>query len=428
MYYYNKSRQNRSFVRILKNKELAMVAFSFSSLAGRLRRSEIRELLKLTRLPETISFGGGLPDPAIFPYDAVREASIHAIEERGNLALQYCPTEGEPFLKEELKAFMARQGEAVSTENMLVVSSSQQGLDLLSKVFIDPGDPVIVERPTYIGTIQAFRAFDADFQGVDMDNDGIMLERLEKLVIGLVDAGRKPKFIYLIPDFQNPSGITLSRERRKRLLEIAREYDLFVVEDSPYSELRFRGEKIPSLYSLDTDGRVLLMKTFSKIFCPGFRIGWVVGPSAVIEKMTVAKQMTDLCTSAYVSILAAYLLSDGHIDRQIEISKMLYMRKCEVMLKALERFMPRVDGVSWSRPDGGMFLWLRLPDYMDTAEMIHDAVELNVAFVVGCGFFHDGSGKNTMRLNYSYPTEERIIEGVGRIARLVKKRLRLAIV
>ena len=404
-----------------------MIEFPFSSMAGRLKRSEIRELLKLTRRPETISFGGGLPDPAIFPYDAVKAASTKAIDECGRLALQYSPTEGEPFLKEQLRDFLGRQGIRVDTDDMLVVSSSQQGLDLLSKVFIDPRDPVIVEKPTYVGAIQAFRAFDADFQGIEMDRDGIDPDQLERLVIRLIDDGRKPKFIYLIPEFQNPSGLTLSYERRKRVLEIANKYNLLVVEDSPYSELRYNGETIPSLYTMDIEGRVLLMKTFSKIFCPGFRLGWVVGPKPVIEKMVIAKQGTDLCTAAFVSMVAAFLLKDGHVDRQIEISKQLYRRKAAVMLDALETLMPREEGIWWSKPDGGMFLWLRLPEYMDTLEMLNEAIELKVAYVIGSGFFYDGSGANAMRLNYSYPSEHQIVKGIGRLARIVKKRLRVSV-
>lgn len=403
-----------------------MINFEFSSLAKRLRRSEIRELLKLTILPETISFGGGLPDPAIFPYDAVAEASARAIKERGRQALQYSPTEGEPFLKEQLAAFMKRQGEDVIAEDLLIVSSSQQGLDLLSKIFIDPGDPVIVERPTYVGTVQAFQAFGADFQGIDMDYEGIIPEKLERCIIRLLEEGRRPKFIYVIPDFQNPSGITLTLERRMKVLEIASKYELLVVEDSPYRELRFRGPMLPSLFTLDKEGRVLLMKTFSKIFSPGLRLGWMAGPKEVIEKMVIAKQGTDLCTSAYTSILAAYLLMDGHVDKQIEVSKALYARKAEVMLGALEKHMPKIDGLTWSKPDGGMFLWLELPEYMDTMEMIKDAIDMKVAYVIGSGFYHDGSGRNAMRLNYTYPSEENIVEGITRLARLVKSRMPVA--
>lgn len=397
-----------------------MTDFRFSSMAGRLRRSEIRELLKLTRDPETISFAGGLPDPAIFPYEAVEAAAAKTIRENGRLALQYCPTEGEPFLKEQIVQFMARHGEKADQSNILVVASSQQGIDLLSKIFLDPGDPIIIERPTYVGTLQSFRAFDADFHGIDLDEDGINPEELEKLVIRMIDAGRKPKFVYIIPDFQNPSGITLSLERRKEIIALASKYDLVIVEDSPYRELRFRGDLLPSLYSLDTEGRVIQLKTFSKIFCPGLRLGWIVAPPQVIDKMVMAKQGTDLCTAAYVSILAAYMLQDKSVDRQIEISKNLYARKIKVMLNALEEQMPKIDGLSWSKPDGGMFLWLRLPEYMDAVEMIADAIKVKVAYVIGSSFFYDGSNRNTIRLNYSYPTEEQIVQGISRLAHLVK--------
>ncbi len=400
-----------------------MANFQFSSMATRLRRSEIRELLKLTRNPETISFAGGLPDPAIFPYAAVEAASLKAIRESGRHALQYSPTEGDPFLKEQLVKFTKRQGEDVTAENMLVVASSQQAIDLLGKIFIDPGDPIIVERPTYVGTIQAFRAFDADFQGVELDKHGIIPEKLEQTVIRLIDAGRKPKFVYLIPDFQNPSGITLTLERRREVLALANKYDLTIIEDSPYRELRFEGDLLPSLYSLDREGRVIQMKTFSKIFCPGFRLGWINAPAEVIDKLVMAKQGTDLCTASYVSIIAGYLIQDGYLEKQIEISKKLYRRKAEVMIESMEKYLPKIEGLWWSKPKGGMFLWLHLPEWLDSNDMIQDAIDVKVAFVIGSCFFYDGSGRNTMRLNYSYPTEEQIVEGVRRLADVIGRRI-----
>jgi 2-aminoadipate transaminase len=399
-----------------------MADIRFSSLAGRLKRSEIRELLKLTRKRDVISFAGGLPDPSLFPLEAVKQATLDAISDRGELALQYSPTEGDPFLKEQIVSFMSRQGEKVSGDNMLITASSQQGLDLIAKVFIDPDDPIIVEMPTYLGAIQAFRTFKADFHGIEMDYDGIIPDRLEDRVKKLVASGRKPKFVYLIPDFQNPSGITLTLERRRQVLEIASKYDLFVIEDSPYREIKFEGELIPSLYSLDTEGRVLYLKTLSKIFCPGFRIGWMIGPGKVIDKLVTAKQSADLCTSAFVSIVAAYIIENGHLETQIEKSKKLYFKKSRVMLKALEEYMPDLEGLSWSRPKGGMFMWIKLPQYMDTVEMFMDSVTMNVAYVIGSTFHHDGSGKNTMRLNYSYPSEQQIVTGIRRLSNIVKKR------
>lgn len=399
-----------------------MAYIRFSSLAGRLKRSEIRELLKLTRRPDIISFAGGLPDPSLFPLDAVRQATACAIDERGDLALQYSPTEGDPFLKEQIISFMQRQGEKVDPEKMLIVASSQQGLDLIAKVFIDPDDPIIVEMPTYLGAIQAFRTFNADFHGVGMDYNGVIPDQLEDIVKKLILEGRKPRFVYLIPDFQNPSGITLSLERRKRVLEIASKYDLFIIEDSPYREIKFEGKLLPSLFSLDTEERVLYLKTLSKIFCPGFRLGWMIGPRQVIDKLVIAKQSADLCTSAFVSIVAGYIIKNGYLESQINKSKKLYAHKSKVMLGALNEYMPPIDGLSWSKPEGGMFMWLKLPEYMDATEMFMDAVNMSVAYVIGSAFHHDGSGKNTMRINYSYPPEGQIVTGIRRLSNLVKKR------
>jgi 2-aminoadipate transaminase len=401
-----------------------MIDIRFSAMADRLRSSEIRDLLKLTRTADVISFAGGLPDPTIFPYESVKQAAVRAIDERGCLSLQYSPTDGEPYLKGQIAGFMARQGDAADPAQILVTASSQQGLDLLGKVFIDRGDPIILEKPSYLGALQAFRSYDADFHGIEMDSDGVMIDRLEREIVKLIDDGRKPKFVYLIPDFQNPSGITLSYERRLKVLELASKYDLLIVEDSPYRELRYMGETLPSLYSMDKDGRVILMKTFSKIFCPGFRIGWMVGPSQILNKLSIAKQSADLCTSAFVSFVAANFIADGHLESQIEASKKIYSRKSKVMFDALAEYMPKVDGISWSTPEGGMFLWVTLPEEIDATEMIRDAVEAGVAYVIGQSFFCDDTGRNTMRLNYSFPTDAQIVEGIKRLGGLVSSRLR----
>ncbi len=399
-----------------------MATADFSMLAKRLRRSEIRELLKLTRSPDMISFGGGLPDPKIFPYEAVESASLRALREQGAQALQYSPTEGDPVLKQQIVDYCSRRGETVTAEELLVVSSSQQSLDLLAKVFIDPGEPVIIERPSYVGALQAFQAFGADLHGVDMDQDGIIPDKLEYKINELISTGRAPRFVYIIPDFQNPSGINLSVPRRKEVLDIASRHNLVIIEDSPYRELVYEGDLLPSLYSLDSDGRVVQLKTFSKVFSPGFRIGWVAAPNYVIDKLVMAKQGTDLCTSSFVSLTAASLMKEGYLEKQIEISKELYSRKAKGMLTALDRYMPKLDGLWWSKPKGGMFLWLHLPDHMDTLALLHEAVKLKVAYVIGTCFYADGSGKSEMRLNYSYPTEEQIEAGIECIAGLVKNR------
>ncbi len=401
-----------------------MTTYTFSKMTANLRRSEIRELLKLTRRPEIISFAGGLPDPSLFPYDEVAESAERAIRERGDLALQYSPTEGDPFLKEQLVKFMNSQGENVRPENLLIVSSSQQGLDLLSKVFIDPGSPIIVEMPSYVGSLQIFRFFSADFHGIRMDADGVIFEDLEREVKALCAEGRKPRFIYVIPDFQNPSGITMSMERHEKLLKLAHDHDLLIVEDAPYRELRYAGKMLPSLYSMDKENRVVCLKTFSKIFVPGFRIGWVLAPVEIIDKFVMAKQGTDLCTAAFNSITAAYYISMGHLNHLIERAKKLYAQKGKIMLDALEKYMPKDSDIWWSKPEGGMFLWVKLPEYMDAKELFMQAVEQNVAYVIGSAFHWDGSGKNTLRLNYSFPSIDQIDKGVQRLAEVVKKNLR----
>jgi 2-aminoadipate transaminase len=384
-----------------------------------LRRSEIRELLKVTRLPETISFAGGLPDPAIFPYQAIKEAAIKALDERGPLALQYSPTEGEPYLREQLAAFMQSQGEKVTAGEVFEVASSQQALDLIGKVLIDPHDPIVVELPSYIGALQAFTTYNPEYHGVPMDEHGVIPEELERTVGTLCRAGRKPKFVYLIPDFQNPSGVTLSVERRKKVLEIASKYDLLMIEDSPYRELRFTGELLPSLYSMDTEKRVLYIKTFSKMLCPGFRIGWYMGPAELTEKLVMAKQGTDLCTSAFSSFVVANFIAAGHLENQIVLGRKRYETKAKLMMQALEKDMPGVDCISWSKPEGGVFLWVRLPEYMDTEQLLLEAAQNKVIYVAGKPFYCNGSGRNTMRLNFSYPTEEQIVEGIRRLARVV---------
>lgn len=400
-----------------------MSNIKYSALAGRLKRTEIREILKLTRKPGTISFGGGLPDPVIFPYEAVEAASKSAIREKGRLALQYSPTEGEGFLKDEISKYLKRNGEECTPEEMLVVASSQQALDLLAKVFIDPGAPIIVERPSYTGALQSFTAFGADFHGVDMDEEGIIPELLEAKVAELAADGKKPRFVYLIPDFQNPSGINLTLERRREVLRIASRYDLLIVEDSPYRELRYRGKLIPSLWSLDRDGRVIQLKTLSKIFCPGFRIGWMAAPPEILDKLIMAKQGTDLCTSAYVSIIAGYLFRDGHVERQAKLSRDLYARKAAAMQDALERIFSGIEGASWSHPEGGMFLWLKLPESIDAVALIPEAVNAGVAYVIGSCFYTDGSGRHEMRINFSYPTMEEIGRGIRILGELCRRRM-----
>ncbi len=393
----------------------------FSTNARNMKKSVIRELLKLTRRPDVISFAGGLPDPNAFPVDDVATITVDVLKRDGALALQYSPTEGDPKLKDELIAHHEREdGIKLSPENILITVASQQGLDLTAKVFIDPGDPVIVGLPTYIGGLGAFRGYGANLIGVPLDDSGMRMDLLERELEKLGRKRQKPKFIYVVPDFQNPAGITMTEERRLRLIDLARQFDVLIVEDSPYKELRFEGEATASIFTLDGDGQVIGLHTFSKILFPGMRLGWMIADEAVIQKLVTAKQSTDLCTPAFTQAIVAEFAARGLLAKVIENVKGIYREKRELMLASLDEYMPDLPGLSWTRPDGGLFLWVRLPEHIDADELFYEAIEKNVAFVVGSAFHCDGSGSNTMRLNFSFPTKEDIVEGVKRLAKVIE--------
>jgi 2-aminoadipate transaminase len=393
----------------------------FSTNAKNMKKSVIRELLKLTRRPEVISFAGGLPDPNTFPIDAVAEITADVLKRDGANALQYSPTEGDPKLKDEIIAHHEREeGIKLSPDNVLITVASQQGLDLIAKIFIDIGDPVIVGLPTYVGGLGAFRNYGANMVGVPLDDDGMRMDLLERELDKLRRSRLKPKFIYVVPDFQNPAGITMSEERRRKLIELARQYDTLIVEDSPYKELRYEGESVKSIFALDGMGHVIGLHTFSKILFPGMRLGWVIADEQIILKLVTAKQSTDLCTPAFTQAIVAEFAARGLLNEVIENVKKIYREKREIMLKALDDYMPNIPGLSWTRPNGGLFLWVRLPEHMDADEMFYEAIEQNVAFVVGSAFHCDGSGRNSMRLNFSFPSKEDIVEGVKRLAKVIQ--------
>lgn len=393
----------------------------FSKNVTNLKSSVIRELLKLTRKPEVISFAGGLPAPETFPIQAVQEIACQVLQERGSLALQYGPTEGELPLREELARWLGVHKPGITPAHVLVTTGSQQGLDIVAKVFIDPGDIVVVELPSYIGGIQAFSAYRAKMVGVPQDSRGLRVDLLEKVLARLAKRGKKPKFIYVVPDFQNPSGVTLTEERRHRLLELAYHYDVVVVEDSPYRDLRFTGHPVPPLYALDTRDQVIVLGTFSKILCPGLRLAWLIAPPVFMERMVVAKQSMDLASPTFNQLVAAEFMRRGLLEPQIERIRRLYGKKRNVMLKALREYMPK--GVRWTRPEGGLFLWVKLPARMDATQLFPKAIEENVAYVIGEAFHCNGKGKNTMRLNFSFPSEEEIVEGIRRLGRVVAKHM-----
>ncbi len=391
-----------------------------SSNAKRMKRSEIRELLKLTRKPGIISFAGGLPAPDLFPVEEIGKMTDLALKKDGKNALQYGPTEGDNRLREELAKIMRKDGIDANIDNILVITSSQQGLDLVAKIFLDPRDIVMTGRPTYVGAIQAFNSYGAVMIGIELDDEGTQTALLDLEIQKLISRGKKPKFIYEIPDFQNPSGITMSLKRRKELIDIAEKYDLIIVEDSPYRQLRFEGKPEPSLVSMNPE-RVIALYTFSKILLPGFRLGWMAGPNDIIEKVVTAKQSMDLCSPPFNQSILTEFLSAGLLEKQIEKIITAYRDKRDFMLKKLEEYMPKIKGLSWTRPQGGLFLWVTLPEGMDAGDMFLTAIEKNVAYVVGSAFYPDDGGKNCFRLNFSYSGKEEIGEGIRRLAETVSE-------
>ncbi len=377
-----------------------------------MRRSQIRDLLSVATRPEIISFAGGFPNPETFPLEQLKGIMQDVMDQEGYAALQYGSTEGVKSLREEIaKLYKREEGLDVPVKNIMITTASQQALDLVSRVFINPGDVVVCGLPSYLGALQAFWSYQGQPYGL-RHNLG-----LDEACNVLCATGKKPKFLYSIPDFQNPSGETMTLEERRYAIEVAQKYDLLIVEDTPYKNIRFSGESVPSMYSMDPD-RVVMLGTFSKTFVPGFRLGWVVAPDNVIDRLIVAKQSADLCTPAFSQMVAARYLASGAYDENLKKTCALYKRKKEVMIKSFEEFMP--EGVKWTNPDGGLFLFLKLPKQYDTRELFDLAIKENVAFVTGEAFHCDGSGKNTMRLNFSFASDEKIVEGVKRLANAIR--------
>jgi 2-aminoadipate transaminase len=393
----------------------------YSKNALNMKRSEIRELLKFTRQPDIISFGGGLPGPETFPVKDLEDISCQVLRERGALALQYGPTEGETSFRAEIAKWLNREKGTIKPENILVTAGSQQGLDIIAKIFLDPKDIVILELPSYIGGLQAFTAYRAKMIGVPQDDEGMKMDLLDKTLGRLAKRGKKPKFIYVVPDFQNPSGITMSLDRRKRLLQLAYQYEVPVVEDSPYRDLRYKGEAVPHIYSLDKENQVMMLGTFSKLLAPGLRLAWIMAPVEWMDRMVVAKQSMDLCSPTYTQLMAAEYMKRGLLPKQIENIRKVYGRKLEIMLGALKRHMPK--SVGWSRPEGGLFLWVKLPRKMSANALFPKAIENKVAYVVGSAFHCNGKGQNTMRLNFSYSSEDQIDVGIQRLAKVIRENM-----
>jgi 2-aminoadipate transaminase len=386
-----------------------------------MKRSAIREILKHLQKPGMISFAGGLPAPETFPVNDLKEIVNEILEKDGPDSLQYGTTEGDPLLRKMLVERHNMQGLKIGIENLIITTASQQALDLIAKVFLDPGDYVICGLPSYLGGINAFTFYGAKMKGITLDEEGMKPDELEETIIILKELGRKVKFIYVIPDFQNPSGITIPDSRRQKIIEIADKYDLLIVEDSPYREVRFEGKPQKLMIELDTTGRVITLCTFSKIFTPGFRVGWVMGNPEILEKLVMAKQTADLCTSSFVQKIIARYMEKGLLDKNLKKTIDLYRERRTHMITCFRKYMP--EGVRWTEPQGGLFLFVTLPSHLDADEIFKKALEKNVAFVAGSSFYCNNSGHNTMRINFSFSNTVEIEAGVQRLSQVISDEL-----
>ena len=386
----------------------------YASRIAKLQSSIIREILKITQKPDVISFAGGLPAPELFPIRAFEEAARYLLPREGQRMLQYSPTEGFPPLKEFLAEYMRRYDVPAEPSNVLPTNGSQQALDLVGKIFLEEGDAIITSRPTYLGAIQAWNAYNPRYLTVDMDDDGMIVEQIEDHL-----KREKVKFIYVLPNFHNPAGVTIPLERRKAIVELADKYNVFIVEDDPYGELRYEGEDIPPFITLRNE-RVIYLSTFSKTLAPGLRLGWITAPEFVMKKFIQAKQGADLHTGTLVQYLAWDLCDRGILRSHVKKIREVYKRRRDLMLSEMDKHFPK-DGVKWTRPQGGLFLWVILPEHVDTGKLLERAVEMKVAYVPGYAFYPDGGGRNTLRLNFSNASEENIVLGIERLGRLFKE-------
>lgn len=392
----------------------------------RMSSSAIRELLKLTAQKDVISFAGGLPAPDVFPVEAFRTACDRILKTAGAQALQYSTTEGYLPLRELIAGQMVQTQVDLLPENILITSGSQQALDLIGKIFINPGDHILVEDPTYLGALQAWTAYGAEYVPIPMDEDGMVVDDLESLL------RTGPKFIYVLPTFQNPTGVSLSLERRQRLIELADRYGVPIVEDDPYSRLRYEGSELPPVIALDHqyragshepyNGNVIYLSTFSKTLAPGMRLAWVSAPQEVIRKLVQAKQGADLHTSTFNQMIAFEVARDGFLEQHIEVIRLVYGERRNLMLDVMAEFFP--TSTTWTRPQGGLFLWAALPDPLRSLDVLDQALARKVAFVPGSVFYACGGGDNTMRINFSNATEEGIRLGIERLGMVIKEQIR----
>lgn len=404
-------------------RDIERYAGLFAARTRVMKSSAMRDMMAVTARPEVISLAGGLPDTSTFPRDTFSAVTEAIAAESVAKALQYGPTEGLPETKECIAEVMAAEGMRADPEDIVVTTGGQQVIDLVVKTLIDPGDVIIAEAPTYPGAVPTFYSYQADVVQIEMDSNGMRIELLEETLDRLEREGRRPKFIYTVPTFQNPAGVTLSLERRRRLVEIANERELLVLEDNPYGLLRYEGEPLPPLRSLDGGVFVMYLGTFSKILSPGIRLGWVVAPPPVLEKINLGKQAADLCTSTLSQLMVHAYFEHSRWRDYVEALTELYRDRRDTMLDALAEFFPRE--AEWTRPQGGMFIWATLPDFIDTTDLLARALRDNVAFVPGSGAYLDGRGRSSMRLNFSASAGDDIREGIRRIGEVIKEQVDL---
>jgi 2-aminoadipate transaminase len=384
----------------------------YAQRAAGMSASEVRALFAVAAQPDVVSLAGGMPFVQALPQADVLEVVEQALAEHGAMALQYGGGQGQTSLRERLVPLMAEEGVEADPEDMVITTGAQQALDLVAKIFIDPGDEIVVEAPAYVGALSAFSAYQPRYLQVDLDDDGMIVEQLEQLLVG----GARPKFVYTVPNFGNPAGVTMSYTRRERLASLCREAGIPILEDNPYGMLRFEGEPLPCLRTLDPDN-VIYLGTVSKVFAPGVRVGWALGEQSVIQRLVLAKEAADLCGSSFTMALTERYFAGDRWRTNLTALVDVYRSRRDAMLEALAEHFPA--GATWTRPRGGFYVWATLPQHLDTGSMLAAAVEHKVAYVPGTAFYPDGRGTDQMRLAFCYPPEDRIREGIGRLGSLL---------
>ena len=406
-----------------RTRDLERYAGLFAERTGAMRSSAMRDLMAVTARPEVISLAGGLPDTSTFPPKSFAAQMTRIAQQSAAEALQYGPTEGFEETKDCILQVMGAEGMLPDSEDVIVTTGGQQAIDLVCKTLIDPGDVVICEAPTYPGAVPVFCSYQADVLQIECDSDGLRVDALERALERLAAEGRRPKFVYSVPNFQNPAGVTMSLERRRRLVELARLHELLVVEDNPYGLLRYSGEPLPPLYQLDGGDYVVYIGTFSKILSPGIRLGWAVAPPPVMEKIVLGKQASDLCTSTLTQYFVREYFAEARWRQYVEELVEIYRGRRDVMLAALREHFPAQ--ARWTEPEGGLFIWATLPEYIDTSDLLAKALGDDVAFVPGQAAYLDGRGRSSMRLNFSGVGDSEIREGIRRIGRVIDEQVAL---